>query len=112
MELIFCCVKERNDLMVNIIKEDYIEESIKELLGDIFEYNSVVNEFFLPMIKSKISNTKEKQKKKLKTNKPNEKELNKHILMAHLLQKNMIKKLSMQMKLLLNLINKYQNKNK
>ncbi len=46
--------------MVNIIKEDYIEESIKELLGDIFEYDSVVNEFFLPMIKSKISNTKEK----------------------------------------------------
>ncbi len=46
--------------MVNIIKQDYIEESIKELLGDIFEYDSVVNEFFLLMIKSKISNTKEK----------------------------------------------------
>ena len=30
MELIFCCVKERNDLMVNIIKEDLdIEEALK-----------------------------------------------------------------------------------
>ena len=58
MELIFCCVKERDDLMVNIIKEDFIEESILDLLGDIFEYDSVVNEFFLPMIKSKISNPK------------------------------------------------------
>lgn len=42
----------------NNVKEDYIEESILELLGDIFEYDSVVNEFFLPMIKSKISNPK------------------------------------------------------
>ena len=33
-----------DDLMVNIIKEDYIEESILELLGDIFEYDSVVND--------------------------------------------------------------------
>ena len=29
MELIFCCVKERDDLMVNIIKEDLdIEEAL------------------------------------------------------------------------------------
>ena len=40
--------------MMNL--NEYIEESILELLGDIFEYDSVVNEFFLPMIKSKISN--------------------------------------------------------
>ena len=46
MELIFCCVKEMYDLMVNIIKEDYIEESILELLGDIFEYDSVVNDMY------------------------------------------------------------------
>ena len=39
----------------NNIKEYYIEESILELLGDIFEYDLVVNEFFLLMIKSKIS---------------------------------------------------------
>ena len=34
------------DLMVNIIKEDYIEESILELLGDIFEYDLVVNDMY------------------------------------------------------------------
>ena len=39
MELIFLLCEKRNDLMVKIIKEDYIEESIKELLGDIFKYN-------------------------------------------------------------------------
>ena len=31
MELIFCCVKERNDLMVNIIKQEIdIEEALKK----------------------------------------------------------------------------------
>ena len=31
MELIFCCVKERDDLMVKIIKEDLdIEEALKK----------------------------------------------------------------------------------
>ncbi len=34
-----------------------IEDSIKELLSDIFEYDSVVNEFFLPVLqKNKIDN--------------------------------------------------------
>ena len=33
MELIFCCVKERDDLMVNIIKQEIdIEEALKEKL--------------------------------------------------------------------------------
>ena len=33
MELIFCCVKERNDLMVNIIKQEIdIEETLKSKL--------------------------------------------------------------------------------
>ena len=33
MELIFCCVKERNDLMVNIIKQEIdIEEALKKKL--------------------------------------------------------------------------------
>ncbi len=50
----------------NNIKEDYIEESILEFLGDIFEYDSVVNEFFLPMIKSKVSNPKEEIEKEIK----------------------------------------------
>ena len=33
-----------------------IEDSIKELLSDIFEYDSVVNEFFLPVLQNKIDN--------------------------------------------------------
>jgi hypothetical protein len=33
MELIFCCVKERDDLMVNIIKQEIdIEEALKSKL--------------------------------------------------------------------------------
>mgnify|MGYP000367951686 FL=1 len=33
MELIFCCVKERDDLMVNIIKQEIdIEEALKNKL--------------------------------------------------------------------------------
>ena len=33
MELIFCCVKERDDLMVNIIKQEIdIEEALKKKL--------------------------------------------------------------------------------
>ena len=34
-----------------------IEDSIKELLSDIFEYDSVVNEFFLPVLQNKIDTT-------------------------------------------------------
>ena len=52
--------------MVNIIKEDYIEESIKELLGDIFEYDSVVNEFFLPVLKNKLENPKDELEEEIK----------------------------------------------
>lgn len=40
---------------------------LKNLYGDIFEYDSVVNEFFLPMIKSKISNPKEEIEKEIKS---------------------------------------------
>ena len=52
----------------NNIKEDYIEKSILNLLSDILEYDSVVNEFFLPMIKNKLGNSKE-LKKELKIQK-------------------------------------------
>lgn len=38
------------------IREHEIEDSIKELLSDIFEYDSVVNEFFLPVLQNKIDN--------------------------------------------------------
>ena len=39
MELIFCCVKERDDLIVNIIKEDLdIEEALKKKLEFICSF--------------------------------------------------------------------------
>ena len=39
MELIFCCVKERDDLMVNIIKENLdIEEALKKKLEFICSF--------------------------------------------------------------------------
>ena len=39
MELIFCCVKERNDLMVNIIKQEIdIEEALKKKLEFICSF--------------------------------------------------------------------------
>jgi len=50
----------------NNIKEDKIEESIIHLLSDILEYDSVVNNFFLPMLKNKLSNPKEELSKELK----------------------------------------------
>ncbi|MBQ3021405.1 MAG: recombinase family protein [Bacilli bacterium] len=42
----------------NNIKEETIENSVKKLLSDILEYDNVVNEFFLPVLKSKISSLK------------------------------------------------------
>ena len=47
------------------IREHEIEDSIKELLSDIFEYDSVVNEFFLPVLQNKIHNPKEDFKKEI-----------------------------------------------
>jgi site-specific DNA recombinase len=47
------------------IKEDIVEESLKYLLNDILEYDSVVNEFFLPVLKNKVSNPKEELQKEL-----------------------------------------------
>ena len=51
----------------NNIKEETIEKSVKKLLSDILEYNNVVNEFFLPVLKSKINNPKEQLEKELKS---------------------------------------------
>ena len=53
--------------MVNIIKEETIENSVKKLLSDILEYDNVLNEFFLPVLKSKIDNPKEQLEKELKS---------------------------------------------
>ena len=50
----------------NNIHEDKIEEKIKNLLADILEYDNVVNEFFLPVLKSKLDNPKEQLEKELK----------------------------------------------
>lgn len=49
------------------IHEDKIEDKIKALLADILEYDNVVNEFFLPVLKSKIDNPKEQLEKELKS---------------------------------------------
>ena len=54
------------DKCKNNIKEPKIEESILHLLSDILEYDSVVNNFFLPMLKSKLTNPKEELSKELK----------------------------------------------
>ena len=48
------------------IKEPKIEETIKTLLADILEYDNVVNEFFLPVLKSKLENPKEELNKEIK----------------------------------------------
>ena len=48
------------------IKETKIEDAFKILLADILEYDNVVNEFFLPVLKSKIEKPKEELSKELK----------------------------------------------
>lgn len=50
----------------NNIHEDKIEDKIKVLLADILEYDNVVNEFFLPVLKSKVDNPKVELEKELK----------------------------------------------
>jgi site-specific DNA recombinase len=51
----------------NNIKEEVIESSVKTLLADILEYDNVVNEFFLPVLKSKLNDPKEQYEKELKS---------------------------------------------
>lgn len=50
----------------NNIKEEVVEDSVKTLLADILEYDNVVNEFFLPVLKSKLNDPKEQLEKELK----------------------------------------------
>lgn len=50
----------------NNIKETEIEKTIKTLLADILEYDNVVNEFFLPVLKAKIDNPKTELEKEIK----------------------------------------------
>ena len=46
-----------NDCKVNI-KENVIDNYVSQFMKDLVEYDSVVNQFFLPMIKQKIENPK------------------------------------------------------
>ena len=47
-----------NDCKVNI-KENVIDNYVSQFMKDLVEYDSVVNQFFLPMIKQKIENPKD-----------------------------------------------------
>lgn len=53
-------------IIVLIIKEETIENYIKNFIDDIVEYDSVVNQFFLPMIKQKVENPIELLEKEIK----------------------------------------------
>lgn len=52
-----------NDYKINI-KENTIEEAFDEFMDSIVEYDSIVNLYFLPMIKQKVENPKEELEKK------------------------------------------------
>ena len=51
------------------IKEEIIEDFMNDFIDEIVEYDSVVNQFFLPMMKQKIENPKEQLEKELKEQK-------------------------------------------
>ena len=74
------------------IKETKIEEAVKTLLADILEYDNVVNEFFLPVLKSKLEKPKEELTKELKNLNKKKERIKKHILIHYLLKKNLKKK--------------------
>lgn len=57
-----------NDCKINF-KEGEIERQIDQYMDFIVEYDSIVNQYFLPMIKQKIENPKEELQKELKTQK-------------------------------------------
>ncbi len=50
-------------------KESEIEKTIDEYMDSIVEYDSIVNQYFLPMIKQKVENPKEELEKELKSQK-------------------------------------------
>ena len=50
-------------------KESEIEKTIDEYMDSIVEYDSIFNQYFLPMIKQKIENPKEELEKELKSQK-------------------------------------------
>lgn len=48
------------------IKEEIVEDFMNSFIDEIIEYDSVVNQFFLPMMKQKIENPREQIEKELK----------------------------------------------
>lgn len=48
------------------IKEEIIEDYMKKFIDDLVEYDSVVNQFFLPMIKQKIENPREQLERQIR----------------------------------------------
>ena len=57
-----------NDCKINI-KEHSIEVEFDEFMDSIVEYDSIVNQYFLPMIKQKIENPKDELLKEIKNQK-------------------------------------------
>ena len=57
-----------NNCKINF-KEGEIEKQIDQYMDSIVEYDSIVNQYFLPMIKQKIENPKEELQKELKSQK-------------------------------------------
>jgi len=55
----YCCKCKIN------IKEKAIETKLNEVMDDLIEYDEIVNQFFLPMIKNKIENPKEEIEKSI-----------------------------------------------
>lgn len=53
-----------NDCKINF-KESEVEKTIDEYMDSIVEYDSIVNQYFLPMIKQKLENPKEEIEKEL-----------------------------------------------
>ena len=53
-----------NDCKISF-KENVINEYFNQFIGELIEYDSVVNQFFLPMIKQKFDEPKEKIEKEL-----------------------------------------------
>ena len=57
-----------NDCKVQF-KENVINEYFEQFIDELTEYDSVVNQFFLPMIKQKFDEPKEQLKKEINNQK-------------------------------------------
>lgn len=62
-------------------KENVINEYFEQFIDELTEYDSVVNQFFLPMIKQKFDEPKEQLEKEINIRNLNLKGLKKHISM-------------------------------